>query len=46
MVVTTHPIRFLANAIAGEDPLEGHVHAVANASLMTVGEEMRRAWRP
>jgi 2,3-bisphosphoglycerate-dependent phosphoglycerate mutase len=44
-LVVTHdiPIRFLANAIAGEDPLEGHVHAVANASLVTVGEEeMRR----
>ncbi|HSJ73763.1 MAG TPA: histidine phosphatase family protein [Miltoncostaeaceae bacterium] len=44
-LVVTHdiPIRFLANAIAGEDPLEGPMHAVANASLMTVGEdEMRR----
>ena len=44
-LVVTHdiPIRFLANAIAGEDPLEGPVHAVANASLMTVGEDdMRR----
>jgi broad specificity phosphatase PhoE len=44
-LVVTHdiPIRFLANAIAGEDPLEGSVHAVANASLMTVGEaDMRR----
>jgi broad specificity phosphatase PhoE len=37
------PIRFLANAIAGDDPLEGAVHAVANASLMTVAEDdMRR----
>jgi probable phosphoglycerate mutase len=44
-LVVTHdiPIRFLANAIAGEDPLDGPVHAVANASLMTVPEgEMRR----
>ena len=44
-LVVTHdiPIRFLANAIAGEDPLEGSVHAVANASLLTVGEaDMRR----
>ena len=44
-LVVTHdiPIRFLANAIAGEDPLDGPVHAVANASLMTVGEDdMRR----
>jgi broad specificity phosphatase PhoE len=40
-LVVTHdiPIRFLANAIAGEDPLEGPVRAVANASLMTVSEE-------
>lgn len=44
-LVVTHdiPIRFLANAIAGEDPIEGSVHAVANASLLTVGEaDMRR----
>jgi broad specificity phosphatase PhoE len=44
-LVVTHdiPIRFLANAIAGEDPLEGSVHAVGNASLMTVAEaDMRR----
>ncbi len=44
-LVVTHdiPIRFLANAIAGEDPLEGSVHAVTNASLLTVGEaDMRR----
>jgi broad specificity phosphatase PhoE len=44
-LVVTHdiPIRFLANAIAGEDPLEGSVHTVGNASLLTVGEdEMRR----
>lgn len=40
-LVVTHdiPIRFLANAIDGEDPLDGPVHAVANASLMAVGEE-------
>ena len=44
-LVVTHdiPIRFLANAIAGEDPLEGSVHVVANASHLTVGEaDMRR----
>jgi broad specificity phosphatase PhoE len=44
-LVVTHdiPIRFLANAIAGDDPLDGPVHAVANASLMTVGEaDLRR----
>jgi probable phosphoglycerate mutase len=44
-LVVTHdiPIRFLANAIRGEDPLDGPVHAIANASLMTVGEdELRR----
>ena len=44
-LVVTHdiPIRFLANAIAGEDPLEGSVHAVANASLLTVEEaDIRR----
>jgi broad specificity phosphatase PhoE len=43
-LVVTHdiPIRFLANAIAGEDPLEGRVRAVGNASLMTVSEEELR----
>jgi broad specificity phosphatase PhoE len=43
-LVVTHdiPIRFLANAIAGEDPLEGPVRAVGNASLMTVSEEELR----
>jgi broad specificity phosphatase PhoE len=44
-LVVTHdiPIRFLANAIVGDDPLDGPVHAVANASLMTVAEdELRR----
>ena len=44
-LVVTHdiPIRFLANAIAGEDPIEGSVHAIANASLLTVGEpDIRR----
>ncbi len=43
-LVVTHdiPIRFLANAMAGEDPLAGPVHAVANASLVTVGEEELR----
>ncbi len=44
MVTHDIPIRFLANAIAGEDPLDGPVHAVANASLLTVSGEadMRR----
>jgi probable phosphoglycerate mutase len=44
-LVVTHdiPIRFLANAIMGEDPLDGPVHTVANASLTTVTEdELRR----
>ena len=43
-LVVTHdiPIRFLANAIRGEDPLDGPVHAIANASLMTVGEDELR----
>ena len=43
-LVVTHdiPIRFLANAIAGEDPLDGPVQAVANASLMTVARGLRR----
>lgn len=44
-LVVTHdiPIRFLANAIRGEDPLEGPVHAIGNASLTAVSEqEMRR----
>ena len=39
MVTHDIPIRFLSNAVAGEDPLEGPVRAVANASLMTVSEE-------
>ena len=40
-LVVTHdiPIRFLANAVQGEDPLDGPVHAVANASLMLVTED-------
>ena len=43
-LVVTHdiPIRFLANAIAGEDPLEGPVRAVGNASLTTASEEELR----
>jgi broad specificity phosphatase PhoE len=44
-LVVTHdiPIRFLANAIAGDDPLDGPVHAVANASLTLLDEgDMRR----
>jgi probable phosphoglycerate mutase len=44
LLVVTHdiPIRFLANAIDGEDPLDGPVHAVANASLMRVTEDELR----
>ena len=45
-LVVTHdiPIRFLANALSGDDPLDGPVLAVANASSLTVAEgDMRRA---
>lgn len=45
-LVVTHdiPIRFLANAMRGEDPLDGPVTAVANASLLAVpADELRRA---
>jgi probable phosphoglycerate mutase len=38
-VIHDIPIRFLANAVAGADPLEGPVTAVPNASLMIVDEE-------
>jgi broad specificity phosphatase PhoE len=40
-LVVTHdiPIRFLANAVQGEDPLDGPRHAVANASLLLVSED-------
>ena len=44
-LVVTHdiPIRFLANALAGDDPLDGAVKAVANASEIVVGEpDLRR----
>jgi broad specificity phosphatase PhoE len=39
-LVVTHdiPIRFLANALTGDDPLDGPVTAVANASLLLVAE--------
>lgn len=39
-LVVTHdiPIRFLANALTGDDPLDGPVKAVANATEMVVGE--------
>lgn len=39
VLVVTHdiPIRFLANALAGDDPLTGRVRAVENASLLVVG---------
>jgi 2,3-bisphosphoglycerate-dependent phosphoglycerate mutase len=37
------PIRFLANAVHGEDPLEGSVHAIANATPFRFEpEELRR----
>lgn len=45
-LVVTHdiPIRFLANALTGDDPLDGPVTAVANASLRVVAEgDLRRA---
>ena len=32
------PIRFLANALTGDDPLDGPVTAVANASVLVVAE--------
>lgn len=39
-LVVTHdiPIRFLANALTGDDPLDGPVTAVANAVEMVVAE--------
>jgi phosphoserine phosphatase len=39
-LVVTHdiPIRFLRNAMAGEDPIEGPVRSIENASLLVVGE--------
>lgn len=39
-LVVTHdiPIRFVANALAGDDPLDGRVTAVANASPLVVRE--------
>ena len=45
-LVVTHdiPIRFLANALTGDDPLDGPVTAVANAVPLEVGEaDLRRA---
>lgn len=42
-VIHDIPIRFLANAVAGADPLDGPVKAIPNASLMIVEEgELRR----
>jgi probable phosphoglycerate mutase len=38
-VIHDIPIRFLANAVAGADPLDGPVKAIPNASLTIVGEE-------
>lgn len=46
VLVVTHdiPIRFVANALTGDDPLDGPVTAVANASAVVVGEpDLRRA---
>lgn len=45
-LIVTHdiPIRFLANALTGDDPLDGPVTAVANAYLLIVPEpDLRRA---
>ena len=43
-LVVTHdiPIRFLRNAIAGDDPIDGPVRSIDNASLLVVGEEQMR----
>lgn len=43
-LVVTHdiPIRFLANALRGEDPLDGPVRDVANASLLLVSRPAMR----
>jgi broad specificity phosphatase PhoE len=38
LVVHDIPIRFLRNAVAGADPLEGPVRTVANLERVTVGE--------
>jgi broad specificity phosphatase PhoE len=38
LVVHDIPIRFLRNAVAGTDPLEGPVRTVANLERFTVGE--------
>jgi broad specificity phosphatase PhoE len=38
LVVHDQPIRFLRNALAAADPLEGPVRAVANLERLTVGE--------
>lgn len=39
-LIVTHdiPIRFLANALTGDDPLDGPVTAIANATEMVVAE--------
>ncbi len=45
-LVVTHdiPIRFVANALTGDDPLDGPVTAIANASPLVVPEpDLRRA---
>lgn len=45
-LIVTHdiPIRFLANALTGDDPLDGPVTAVANATEMVVAEpDLERA---
>ncbi len=39
-LVVTHdiPIRFLRNAMAGDDPIDGPVRSIDNASLIVVSE--------
>ena len=39
LVVHDQPIRFLRNALLGEDPLEGPVRTVANLERVTIGDE-------
>jgi alpha-ribazole phosphatase len=39
LVVHDQPIRFLRNALLGEDPLDGPVRAVANLEQLHVGDE-------
>ena len=39
LVVHDQPIRFLRNALLGDDPLDGPVRTVANLERLTVGDE-------